>query len=179
MFGWKKAPREISCCFTGHRPQSLPFGYDEQNPACVQLKKVLRSEIERQITKNGVTHFITGMALGIDLIAAELVLKLKKQYPNITLESAIPCENQAVKWSDAQRERYYNLAAKCDKETMLQRAYTKDYFQKRNQYMVDNSDFVIAVWNGSPSGTGQTVHYAQSKGKTITIINPFSLEITK
>lgn len=45
--------------------------------------------------------------------------------------------------------------------------------------MVDNSDFVIAVWNGSPSGTGQTVHYAQSKGKTITIINPFSMEITR
>jgi uncharacterized phage-like protein YoqJ len=179
MFRWKKAPREISCCFTGYRPQSLPFGFDEQKPACVRLKEVLRGEIERQITENGVTHFITGMALGIDLIAAELVLELKKQYPNITLESAIPCENQAIKWSDAQRERYYDVAAKCDKETMLQKPYTKDCFQRRNQYMVDSSDFVIAVWNGNPSGTGQTVRYAQSKNKTITIINPFSMEITK
>lgn len=40
-------------------------------------------------------------------------------------------------------------------------------------------NFVIAVWNGSPSGTGQAVRYTQSKSKTITIINPFSMEITR
>ena len=66
------------------------------------------------------------MALGVDLYAAEIVLNLKAKYPHITLESAIPCETQAVKWSVAARERYYNIAAKCDKETMLQREYTSD-----------------------------------------------------
>ncbi|MFR9253761.1 MAG: SLOG family protein [Oscillospiraceae bacterium] len=84
----------------------------------------------------------------------------------MTLESAIPCETQAIKWSVASRERYYNIAAKCDKETMLQREYTSDCMDKRNRYMVDHADYILAVWNGCPSGTGNTVRYAHKKGKS-------------
>ena len=104
---------------------------------------------------------------------------LKSKYPRITLESAIPCETQAIKWSVASRERYYNIAAKCDKETMLQREYTPDCMDKRNRYMVDHADYILAVWNGCPSGTGNTVRYAHQKSKTIIVINPVSLDVTR
>lgn len=104
--------------FTGHRPQHLPFGMNEDDARCVRLKEILKEEIINLIEAENVTHFITGMALGVDLYAAEIVLDLKARYPSITLESAIPCETQAVKWSIAQRERYYNIAAQCDKKTM-------------------------------------------------------------
>lgn len=70
------------------------------------------------------------------------------------------------------RDRYFGIVSKCDKETLLQNHYTNDCMQKRNEYMVDNSDYVIAVWDGKPSGTGNTVHYAESKGKTIITIKP-------
>lgn len=160
------------CCFTGHRPQSLPFGFNEQDERCVKLKRLLREEIERQITEEGVTHFISGMAIGVDMYAAEIVLEVKAKYPQITLESAIPCETQAVKWSSMLRERYYLIASKCDKESMIQRHYTADCMHKRNRYMVDCSDTVIAVWDGRPGGTGKTVAYAESKGRTVVIINP-------
>ena len=119
------------------------------------------------------------MALGVDMYAAEIVLDLKSKYPHITLESAIPCETQAIKWSVASRERYYNIAAKCDKETMLQREYTSDCMDKRNRYMVDHADYILAVWNGCPSGTGNTVRYAHKKGKPIIVINPASLDVTR
>ena len=122
---------------------------------------------------------VTGMALGVDMYAAEIVLDLKSKYPHITLESAIPCETQAIKWSVASRERYYNIAAKCDKETMLQREYTPDCMDKRNRYMVDHADYILAVWNGCPSGTGNTVRYAHKKGKSIIVINPVSLDVTR
>lgn len=113
------------------------------------------------------------------MFAAEIVLDLKSKYPHITLESAIPCETQAIKWSVASRERYYNIAAKCDKETMLQREYTPDCMDKRNRYMVDHADYILAVWNGCPSGTGNTVRYAHKKGKTIIVINPVALDVTR
>ena len=47
----------------------------------------------------------------------------------------------------------------CDevKETLLQQRYTPDCMHKRNRYMVDQADYIIAVWNGKPSGTGKTV----------------------
>ncbi len=112
------------------------------------------------------------MALGVDTYAANIVLNLKAQYPGITLECAIPCETQAVKWNERDRDIYYDLIAKCDKETLLQQNYTSDCMQKRNEYMVDNSDYVIAVWNGKPSGTGNTVKYAKKKNRVVLLVNP-------
>lgn len=47
-------------------------------------------------TVDGVTHFIAGMALGIDQICAGIVLELKQEYSTITLECAIPYEEQAA-----------------------------------------------------------------------------------
>ena len=49
--------------------------------------------------------------------------------------------------------------------------------QKRNEYMVDNSDYVIAVWNGKPSGTENTVKYANKKNKVVLLVDPQTLEI--
>ena len=136
------------CAFTGHRPQSLPFGFNEADERCIALKQKLRDEIIRQIEENG-----------------------------ITLECAIPCETQAEKWSEALRDRYFDIASKCDKETLLQQRYTPDCMHKRNRYMVDQADYIIAVWNGKPSGTGKTVQYAQQQGKPVRVINPITLVV--
>lgn len=115
-----------TCAFTGHRPQNLPFGFNEEDERCIDLKKALREQIINLIENEGVTHFISGMAIGVDMYAAEIVLGLKASYLGITLESAIPCESQAAKWSEALRDRYFDIASKCDKETLIQTHYTPD-----------------------------------------------------
>ena len=166
-----------TCCFTGHRPQKL--GYGENSIQCDELKNKLEELIIELIEKEGITHFISGVALGVDTYAANIVLKLKSNYTMITLECAIPCETQAVKWNERDRDIYYDLLAKCDKETLLQQNYTSDCMQKRNEYMVANSDYVIAVWNGKPSGTGNTVKYAMKNNKMVLLVNPQTLEIEK
>lgn len=171
--------KEKTCCFTGSRPQNLPCGFHEERPNCVRLKELLRQEIEALITEQSISHFISGMALGVDQWAAEAVLELKKTYPHITLESAIPCETQATKWRVEQQERYFTITSQCDKETMLQRAYTSDCMQRRNRYMVDSSRIVLAVWNGNAGGTGSTVNYARQLGRTIVCINPETLQVTR
>lgn len=161
-----------TACFTGHRPQSIPYLWDEGSELSLRLKDELRNMIIDLIDNHGVSHFISGMALGVDMIAAEIVLELKKKYPNITLECAIPCETQARKWTEKYRDRYFSIIEMSDKETLLQTHYTADCMHKRNKYMVDNSDYVIAVWNGSSSGTGKTVLYAKENNKQIIQIKP-------
>lgn len=74
--------KKQSCCFTGHRPQSLPFRFNENDERCIDLKRRLKDAIIEMITQNGVTHFISGMAIGVDMYAAEIVLELKETYPN-------------------------------------------------------------------------------------------------
>jgi uncharacterized phage-like protein YoqJ len=159
-------------CFTGHRPQKLPFGFNEYDIRCLRLKMRLGIEIKRQITECGAVRFISGMAAGTDIFAAEIVLELKEKYPHIILECALPCKSQADRWDEENRKRYRSILKKSDRKVLLQRKYTSDCMQKRNKYMVDNSDTVIAVWNGSASGTGNTVRYAMSSGKEVIIIDP-------
>ena len=93
-----------SCAFTGHRPQNLPFGFREDDERCTALKEALKKQNISLITDENVTHFISGMALGVDMYAAEIVLELKKTYPGITLESAIPCETQAAAYAALQNQ---------------------------------------------------------------------------
>ena len=166
-----------TCAFTGHRPQNLPFGFHEEDERCIRLKQLLREQIVNLIEHKGVAHFISGMAIGVDLYAAEIVLGLKASYPGITLESAIPCKSQAEKWSEPLRDRYFDIASWCDKETLLQTRYTPDCMDKRNRYMVDHADVLLAVWDGSPSGTGKTVRYAQQQGKAVIVIHPRTLSL--
>ena len=157
--------------FTGKRPQSLPWRFDELDGRCLQLKERLKTEIENCI-KGGYTAFISGMALGVDTYAAEAVLELKKAYPSITLEAAIPCESQSDRWSAADRERYRSLLSKCDTVTYVGREYTDDCMMKRNYYMCDKADLLIAVAEDFSGGTGKTCLYAQRKDKEIRILNP-------
>ncbi|MCI8388968.1 MAG: DUF1273 domain-containing protein [Clostridiales bacterium] len=167
------------CAFTGHRPQSLPFGFRENDPRCTALKQALRSEIIHMIEDNGVTYFISGMALGVDTYAAEIVLDLKAVYPEIKLECAIPCKAQREKWSQNAQSRYLEIISNSDKPIILQREYTSDCMQKRNKYMVNEADYLIAVWNGRSSGTSTTVQYAKSLNRRVSIIHPETLKIDR
>ena len=166
-----------SCAFTGHRPQSLPFNFAEDDNKYRRLKEIMREIIVDLIENKGVTRFISGMAVGVDMLASEIVLEEKKGYPEIQLECALPCETQSIRWRVDQQERYYQILATCDKTTMLQHAYTKDCMKKRNYYMVDNADYIVAVWNGRPSGTGSTVQYALKREKKIIVIDPNNLDM--
>ena len=89
--------KKLTICFTGHRPKGLPWGYNEQNVSCKNFKNEMYNLLES--INNGYNYFIYGMALGIDIICAEIVLELKRKYSNIYLECAIPCINQEKLWS--------------------------------------------------------------------------------
>lgn len=67
-----------TCAFTGHRPNSFPWKYDETARDCVLLKKVLAGQIDALVGE-GVTEWLSGMALGTDLWGAEIVLSLKRK----------------------------------------------------------------------------------------------------
>ena len=69
---------EIACAFTGHRPKSFPWKDNETDLGCVHLKEVLAKQI-KLLADRGVTHWLSGMAQGVDLWAAEIVLDLKEK----------------------------------------------------------------------------------------------------
>lgn len=158
----------MTCCVTGARPENFPFVYNDVIKHAIYLDE-LRDKIENLIYE-GYTHFISGMARGVDLDFALLVNMLKFDYC-ITLEAAIPYPDQAVKWEYDDWLGYQVLLEECDKKTIVSPKYVRGCMQIRNQYMVDHSELVLAVWNGQKKGgTWNTIRYAQSVGKPIRFL---------
>lgn len=163
--------RAITCCFSGYRPSKLPWGNNEDDPRCIELRDKLR-DVLAAVYGAGVRHFICGMALGSDLLFCREVIELRNYRDDVTLEAAIPCETQCINWSEKDRNIYYKLVSQCDVETLLQTAYTEDCMIKRNRYMVNCSSVLIAVFDGSFGGTMQTVGYAKKQGLEIIKLSP-------
>lgn len=163
--------RETTCCFTGHRPDKLPWGTREEDPRCLRLKGRIAQAVEEAYV-SGVRHFITGMARGVDLYCAEAVLALRETETDLLLECARPCQTQADSWPAAEKARYQSILERCDYETLVQHSYDRFCMIRRNRYMVDRSGLLIAVYNGVPKGgTFQTLAYAMKKGLTVHTID--------
>ncbi len=160
-----------TCCFTGHRPDKLPWGLDERDPRCAALKRSLTRELEA-LYRRGFRHFISGMAMGCDLYFAEAALALREAYPEITVEGAVPCPTQAQRWPEALRRRWRNILDRCDLETMVQQNYDRWCMLRRDRYLVDRSAAVLAVFNGTPGGTQYTLNYAMDKKREILLLDP-------
>ena len=160
-----------TCCFTGHRPDKLPWGYDERDPRCLALKRSMAREIEGLYLR-GFRHFISGMAQGCDLWFAEAALALREQYPDLSVEGAVPFPAQADRWPEAQRRRRADILARCDLETAVQQHYDRFCMFRRDRYMVDRSAAILAVFDGTPGGTQYTLNYAMDKKLEILLLDP-------
>ena len=164
-------PRESTACFTGHRPEKLPWGYNEADMRCFVLKAEL-SKMILQAYGCGYTHFIAGGALGADMYAAEAVLTLREQYPEITLEIAIPHDGQTAKWPQSLRDRAESIREEADVITWIAHEYTKRCLFDRNYYMVSHCSVLLACFDGQPGGTAQTIETAHRLGRLITVVRP-------
>lgn len=156
------------CCLSGYSTYQLQYHEKEDID---KLKNAIKKTLVQTINE-GCLHYLCGFDEGTDLIFAECLLELKKQYPNIILESVLPYENQAEKWDEKTREKYYDLLSKCDRETILQSHFDKDCFIKRNRYMVNKSDMLIAVYFDKLSNALFSLNYANHLGKRIICIDP-------
>ena len=154
------------CTFTGHRSAKLPWGYNEDAPACRELKQRIYDTAEA-VYSAGFHTFICGMAEGCDLYFCEAVLTLRDEHPEIRIEAAVPFPGQADRWPADQKRRYERLLEACDKRTLIRPEYTAGCMMERNRYMVDHADLIIACYDGKSGGTLNTLRYALEKGVQI------------
>lgn len=145
--------RRKRCCFTGHRPGKLKQSETE-------IKAALSEAIDQAIQR-GFRTFITGMAQGVDLWAAELVIKRKQANPDLHLICAIPHPGFEHSWSPDWQNRYHDVLNSADLSRIISPHFSMSCYQKRNIWMVDHSSLLIAAFNGEPGGTRNTIQYAQ------------------
>ena len=156
--------KKVCCCFTGHRPDKLA-----QNEETI--KNQLRHAIEKSV-EFGYRTFISGMARGVDIWAAEEVLRLKST-KDIALICACPYKGFENNRTACEKKLYLSITEQADRVFYLSPAYHGGVFMIRNRWMVDNSSLVIAAYNGAPGGTRNTINYAENQGTEVfNILDP-------
>ena len=156
--------KNCTACFTGHR--EIP---PEEFPAVSEkLKYTVVSCVEK-----GYRRFIAGGALGFDTLAAQTVLELKKENPNIELYLALPYPDKAKSLSEAEVAEYERIKSAADSVVYVSDHYFRGCMQKRNRYLVDQSSLCICYLTSQTGGTAYTVKYAEKSGiKALNIKRP-------
>lgn len=165
-----------SCTITGCNPQRFKFKYNEEAPLCQKIKAAITEEVKKLYTA-GVKLFYVGCAVGVDTWAAEIVLELKKQadFSDIELFSAIAFPEQADSFKPNQKKRNQRILSQCTYMEVISRHYSPVAYKRLNYYLVDNSQYLIAVHdkdNSERSGLIQMLNYALKKNLQITFIHP-------
>ena len=150
--------KPTSLVFTGHRVLHENFSV-----------RRLRNAIKKQI-EQGVHTFYNGMAMGFDLVSAELVLKLKEQYPHIRLIACVPCYGQEKYFTETDKKRYAEVLKNADETIVLAPSYYRGCMQQRNRYMAERADVMIAYCNESVGGAAYTVKTFQKLKPSAEII---------
>ena len=144
--------------FTGHR-----------DAAAVDKDRL--AFVVKQLYTEGYRTFMSGMAEGFDLMAAQAVLQLKDEFADIKLLCIIPFEGHISKISPKNRPLYNAICASADEVITISESYHEKAYYERNDYLVDNADAMICYYSGKRrSGTGYTVTAALKKRiRTINI----------
>jgi len=144
--------------FTGHRPQKL-------SPT------LYRSQIHQFLSQQLVLHpdllVISGGALGVDQVAAEISLDLGIPFVFIL---PFPADTLSARWSSSARNHLTSLISRAVHTYIVQRSFSMGGYQRRNEIMVDHCDLLCAVYDGSTGGTANCIRYAQDVGTKIHFI---------
>ena len=149
----KEDLRTTRCCIAGPRPQLLRRPEDD-----------IKVDLENCILKaasDGFTTFICGMARGVDIWAAEIVIRLKAGNPNLHLVAAVPFPGFDEAWEEEWQQRYRRLLSQAEYVKVMEPAYSEEAFRKRNEWMISRSARMIAVCNGQSGETQSAIRYAR------------------
>ncbi len=143
-----------TCAITGHR--TVEKTLDEN-----QVKKALRTLICQ-----GVDTFYNGLAIGFDLLTAKLLLSLQEEYPHIKIYGCVPFYGQERYFGEEDRKLYKKVLSSCEEVIILDNEYHRNSYFKRNDYMVEHADVLLAYCNSPNGGAAYTVRkFEKMKGE--------------
>lgn len=161
-------PRRTAC-FTGHRPEKIPFDTGER--FCREALASVLYLHSYEAVKAGYDTFLCGMQRGTDVWAGQQILRLKEDYPHVRLICVSPFRREIASRRGEDRDDYIRLRDSCDGFIVLQEGYSRECYQNRNRFMVERSSLIIGAVADRKSGTGQTLAYAKRLGLQVDAID--------
>lgn len=163
----------MKACLIGPNPNDFPFDYANDYLQKAMYQDKLYKKITDLIHK-GCKQFITGMELGAELDFANAITYIRDEsFPDegITIEGVIAHSNMHKEYTGENWMTFTGVFKNCDKKTIVSEHLTVDCRIKSMKYMIDNSDIVLAVWNGEEAGEiWDMLQYAKSLDKKIIYV---------
>lgn len=153
------ADSRTTVAFTGHRT------YDGT------ARAMLADAVERAYAR-GFRTFLSGMAVGFDLAAAEAVLAFRAEHPGVRLVAVIPFSGQEGRFGLVDRNRFRNAAAAADEVVVLSEEFHRGCYAVRNRFLIDHASLVIAWYDGSRGGTQFTLRSAFARSCEVWNLHP-------
>lgn len=164
---------------TGHRPNKLD-GYSLETPFYTRLQNKLERIIESRLETHDFVVCRSGLALGADTVWSEAVLAVRKRFPNRVFFYAYEAFTGVhLRWQKENQEQFLRHKRLADY------VHTTDFGERKrdrtmcikalNQCsvdMIEPSDCVIAIWDGSRGGTGNAVRDAKKRDKELLVLHP-------
>lgn len=175
---------KLACAVTGQRPTQFKFKYNENYSLCKKIKRAMLEEFRELYDVYHVREYYVGGALGVDMWAGELILRLKETpgYGDITLNLVLPFLEHDKNWDERSRRRMQFLRLHSEKSIVIGQQDCKESYIRRNCYMVDHAQFLIAVCSEEKNNKGSTlqmVDYARMKHLKLFFIHPETARVIK
>ena len=158
--------REKCCAILGSPPATFPWGYDEEDPACVALRLLLLNRITLLRTQ-GVTGFCAVLDAGMGLYAAESIAQLRGTDGALRLICVVPWEGQATKWTPELRDRFFNVQAGCAEVLTVSPVWTADCEISAMLNAIDLAETVLAVSGEGDALLPVALRYAEKLNRRI------------
>ena len=148
----------LSCTFAGHRKIYAP-----------DFRAKLRDALERLLVVDDSFVFYNGGRGDFDRLAASEIANAKREYPRLVIRHClvIPylCSDSVLRKA---------ISYDFDEiifPSALDNVHYKAAIRKRNEWMVDHSDYLIAGVVKNSGGAYATLSYARANGKSIILLS--------
>lgn len=167
-----------SCAVVGYKPTQFKFKYNESHIECKRINNRLCEQIVL-LHGQGIHKFYIGGSLGVDIWAGEIILRLSElpEFADLEIGLVLSFEGHDSRWDKRSQKRMDHLRRHSRSVTILGSPDwpSAECYRKCNKYIIDQSDFLLAVYNPESPVRGSTatmVKLAQKKGIPITYILP-------
>lgn len=177
---------KISISLTGHRPSKLGNNYDMNSAPWQAMKTDLEIYIERNLEVYQTVVCHSGLALGADTIWSMAILSVRERFPGrVKFHADIPMMEQATPWKHSPKSvAFWNKQVEtADSQTVYGSLANLPEGPKRireaarlmnvrNHGMLGATDLVLALYDGTPGGTGNAIAFAEKKKIPVIAIHP-------
>ncbi|WP_430482321.1 DUF1273 domain-containing protein [Rossellomorea marisflavi] len=138
---------------TGYK--SFELGIFKQDDQAVQyIKLAIRKEL-LTLLDSGLEWVLISGQLGVELWAAEVVLELQEEYPDLKLAILTPFLQQEEKWNDQNKEYYEMILSQADFVDSISKSPYQNpgQFKNRNLLFLHKSQSCIILYDPEREGS--------------------------